>query len=220
VWKRFKDGKQTSETTYVRGKPHGRQIEFGSDGTPTMIGHWDLGVRHGAFEYWRGATLLGKAVMDHDTGEWIAFRDGKLVEKGRLVNGKREGAWEIHEGDTIRTGTYVADRPHGRWSVLSQDRKTKHSEGDYKDGKRHGAWTLWRTADGKQIVGRGTYAADERDGTWQIIVDDQLVQTLVLRAGKLVTVDGQPAGDPLQRGYKRSDFPELIVPRDPDGLPD
>ena len=216
VWKFYAEAKLVQEVTYAADKKHGKEVFYGDDGKPTSIAHWDHGKRHGVFEYWHAGKLLAKTTMEQDTGDWIEYRDDRLMQKGRLVNGVRTGPWELDQNGQFDVGPFVAGKRNGAWTIYADDRKTKQAEGTFKNDKKHGAWTVWRTTDdGTKIEGKGGYADDKLDGTWKIIVDSELAQTLGFRKGALVTVDGRRATKQWQNGYARShQFPEVIEESD------
>jgi antitoxin component YwqK of YwqJK toxin-antitoxin module len=216
LWKSYREGKLREETTYVAGNRHGKEIIYGDDDKPMAIAHWDHGKRHGVFEYWHAGKLLATTTMEHDTGDWVEYRVDRLIAKGRLVKDVREGPWELDGHGEFLVGTFVAGKRNGRWTIYEDDRKTKTAEGEMKDDKRRGAWTLWRKQhDDKEVVGKGTYDDDKLDGAWQIFVDGELVQRLGFKKGILATVDGKRASKKYLNGYAmRPDFPAVIEESD------
>lgn len=238
-WREYLDGQLFSDATYDAGTLHGERVTYGLGGR-TSVGHYDHGARHGVFTYWFDGKQLATTTMDHDTGDWIAYEGSVLVERGRLVNNAREGAWAFLDSSDnparwaeggyvagkrvgpwvfsmgatrLESGSYAADQRTGEWTIWNDGKPA--ARGPYVAGQRHGAWTYWRE-DGT-VKAQGEFAAGKQAKTWQLF-DAAGVQTLTFRAGQLLTVDGKKATKRWVAGAVMVDWergPERIVEGDP-----
>jgi antitoxin component YwqK of YwqJK toxin-antitoxin module len=225
-WTTYRDGKKRAETSHDHGVLHGEQLTYDERGLRTSVGHWDRGKRHGEFAYWKDGQPLASTAMDHDSGDWIRYRDGALVERGRLAAGVREGAW-VFEDESAREwleGAYAAGKRDGAWvHYRGDDHRARVAEGGYRADVRQGPWTLYSREVDEPVVATGSYAGGKLDGAWTLRDpgEDEVVQVLDFRKGKLVKVDGERAGEPFQRGYRAStwpDHPQRVEAREPDGF--
>ena len=186
------------EGSYANGKRVGQWVYSELPGTEgkwdRLVGAFVDGQRHGEWVY-----------TDYEKV------DGRFVETRRevgpvLQDFERHGDWDLIQrsfGTAIiewshRNGTYVEDQRQGRWVELSstalRDRydalneeaayKRDRAEGDYRDGRRHGDWTIvaeevevWgdvlaETAATRSIRREGAYAEGQRHGVWKVTMSD------------------------------------------------
>lgn len=151
------------EGGYRDGKQHGVWIEWVKDGfSPQpylMESTYRDGVRNGPYR---------------------EFRDGRVLERGAMVNGKLDGAIQYFRDDgTRRTEiSYAEGRLHGWWREYSPmglvDKEKEYRDnklwtgdydlggerGRYEDGVKVGPWVS-RTE-------RGTYVAGRKHGAFQL----------------------------------------------------
>ena len=84
-------------------------------------------------------------------GKYIEYyRNGREFCRGEYRDGRRHGKWtfrRLADGSLGKQGTYVDDKPNGKWLVLRPDGSTMREE-TYKDGVSHGMWVTF-SADGK-----------------------------------------------------------------------
>jgi antitoxin component YwqK of YwqJK toxin-antitoxin module len=160
-WRR--DGSLLVAGRYVDGKPHGRWTEqFGSHGT------YDHGRRVGQWKLFRsggGAPAIHNYVNGELHGRFTEVSvDGTLELEGHYVRGKRHGRWTFHRWTTTAVvaasarGAYKHGKQTGRWQWIL-DGKLR-LDGSYRDGKRHGVWTMWSPAGAPEA--RGIYQHGKR----------------------------------------------------------
>ena len=96
---------------------------------------------------------------------------GRYVGEGELREGKKDGRWTDKRPDRIfETGTYVAGKRHGRWSLgFAGGGMSETDEGPYVDDKKHGDWVERFAEPGLlEIVSAGPYVDDKKHGSWTI----------------------------------------------------
>lgn len=110
VWKEYyKDETLKSSTTFVNGIKVGWAEEYSTNGSPTKKGNYkkaraDSYKPTGTWNYWTynsNGELKTKETIDEDTGFNIGdyesyYENGDLLEKGKYVNGKRDGEWYFY----------------------------------------------------------------------------------------------------------------------------
>jgi len=176
---------------YRNGKKEGRHAS--SDGYGfRSVAHYRRGVRHGEFSYWNKGKLIAKTTLNNNSGMWIKYRAGTLIEKGRLVRGRKVGLWRV--GDD--TGKYRNGVRHGTW-------REKYDTGNYRNGVRHGAWVY--RSDKTTVRARGSYRFGRAHGKWLIKGDSNPRddQELVFRNGRLTKIDGERASKADRTLYRR-----------------
>lgn len=80
------------------------------------------------------------------------YPNGKLLSKGNLVNGKKEGKWEFYfdNGNYWGNCEFVNDKPHGYCEYNYITGKT-YVKGYYLEGNYNGDWEFF-DEDGKLIL--------------------------------------------------------------------
>lgn len=63
-----------------------------------------------------------KSKIDKKTEQVFVYENGNLVEKGLLVNGKREGVWQSFDdmGRLITEASFAEGKKNGVWLIYNQ----------------------------------------------------------------------------------------------------
>ncbi len=71
--------------------------------------------------------------------------NGNLASDGIYVNGKANGymKWYHENGNLAGEGGMINDKRDGLWKVYESEFETLSTEGYFKDGIKHGTWTLF-----------------------------------------------------------------------------
>jgi antitoxin component YwqK of YwqJK toxin-antitoxin module len=142
VWRSFcPDGRPELEGAFLSGVPDGELRVWRCDGTPVRTGRFVAGQPDGTF------TLLAA----NGQVETATFRAGVLdgwyataEATGRVVDGRRDGAWTRQEGERKVTETLVRGLLHGVRRTYRGDRLV--GEEPYRCGRLDGL--AWSESDG------------------------------------------------------------------------
>jgi len=133
--------------------------------------------------------------------KFFTKESGRLKSKGNMKNKLRSGLWTFYfpDGKTvILTEEYKEGVLHGEQKIyynsgvltkhshykngkLEGNRKVYSKEGNvienltFKEGKMHGPAIIY-DANG-DIFAKGNYTEDKRTGTWEFMIDGQMVKT-------------------------------------------
>ncbi|GAB3676771.1 toxin-antitoxin system YwqK family antitoxin [Salinisphaera aquimarina] len=140
------NGKPLRALTWVHGKRQGPFIEFAYNGQQS-IGTYVDGRRDGVFRVIRDDQLIESTHYDHGTkdGEHILYADdGEVLDKGRYVDGAKQGAWVESTGYVKRwQGTYDNGERVGTWRAINKWGYPAE-EGEYDhNGQRTGLWAVF-----------------------------------------------------------------------------
>ncbi len=203
-----------SSGAYHQGKLHGVWTDYHDIGGKRRLHAYDRGVPNGAFEFWdEDDKSLARFEMKQGNGNWVVYdQRGLVMEKGKLTDNKKQGAWLERKGydKEKETGSYKDDNRVGQWSRnYRKDKKDgkKMWQGHYKRGKKTGEWSYW--SDEGTLTAKGTYKDGLPHGKW--VIDDTNVK---LRSGRLIRVEGSRPGPDMLRGYRyyRESFPMNFEP--------
>jgi antitoxin component YwqK of YwqJK toxin-antitoxin module len=208
-WQRNHPGGAVAERgAYAAGKKTGRWVQSSQAGR--VLGEYELaagtgierrwhdggalysevalagGVRHGPTKvYEPGGTLIesaryGKGVLD---GPHAVGVKGTLRIEEKLAAGVRTGPRTIWQGGIpLAEESYDRrGRLHGPYT-LWRSRKIARVRGEYRNGKRTGAW-IWRDRENRKER-EGSYAGGKRTGTWLEWWGDKLVSSGAYTDGK------------------------------------
>ncbi|MBK9029978.1 MAG: hypothetical protein IPL61_01345 [Myxococcales bacterium] len=168
------DGAVATETTLVRGQPHGpyralaprgQVIESGQHRDGARVGAWQRRDRHGALtdedhflagaldgvsRRWRAGALVREAtyVAGRRAGPYReAFADGTPALAGAYVDDRKDGAWTTYrrDGSVALVATFRAGLLDGPWQELAPD-GTVRVRGQHQGGHRVGEWTTHTSA--------------------------------------------------------------------------
>ncbi len=125
---------------------------------------------------------------------------GRLVAKGEMSAGERNGTWTLGEddGETKITVTYTNGMKNGPYEKTDRFNSLKE-KGAYKDDKKDGAW---EEVDYSGIVGKGSYSSDKKIGSWGYYHPS-------VTTHPVLTVEYAPAG--VERSRKQYDEQKNLV---------
>jgi len=115
--------------------------------------------------------LTGTVLWGCEPSEVVesTYEDGspKVIKYYDKIDGKKQVVKEtiLYENSRKKMeGTYLNERRNGNWRAWYNDGKL-WSEGEYKDGKRHGPGTVYHPNGRKYI--ESFYTEDEKTGKWR-----------------------------------------------------
>jgi len=196
----FLNGNIESKGQFVNNETAGVWEFYYETGKLKMRGLLKQNSNFGLWEYFYESGLKsmeGNINNKKREGTWKTYYEsGELKEQGEYVNDKRSGLWityfedgikrgEIeyldangryteyyHSGKVYAEGPKSGARNVGHWRFYDED-GILQSEGDYENGKKHGAWVNYYPS-GK-ISSSGRYEQDSAAGPWKYFFEDGTV---------------------------------------------
>ena len=165
--------KPASRQAIVHGVMSGIYQELTPLGKTVVQGRYRADQRHGTWKY---STVSGAPLREHTyelgrlDGVVRKYIDGKVSMETTYADGKVVGAYaEYRDGKPAITGQYDADRKHGTWTTYNAEGVVVLTatydggvlqgpwrqlvdgtilEGEMRDGRRSGTWTVTDRAGG------------------------------------------------------------------------
>lgn len=173
----WKDGVPDEKGNYLKDKKIGDWIKYDYNrktdesflrykGTYASggkkIGRWEE-YRYLSGQLKKLETFNDQGVLNGPYEEYD-FSD-RLVAKGEMLMGKRNGTWELREndGEYKVTVTYIDDIKNGPYEKKTQQ-NSLIEKGNYKNDLKEG---YWEEVDNAGIKGKGKYILDKRIGQWE-----------------------------------------------------
>jgi antitoxin component YwqK of YwqJK toxin-antitoxin module len=206
----FLNGRIESRGEFSNNETSGVWEFYYETGKLKMRGILFKGENYGMWEYFfeGGQKNMEGIINKRDReGEWKwYYENGHLKEVGSYVKNQRDGYWKTYFEDGVLKGEIDYDADHGRyieyyhtgkvraegpksgshnvgfWRYFDED-GTLHSDGEFTDGKKSGAWTTYYPS-GKP-ASRGAIINDKPTGLWECWHENGTI------AGKGVYQNGQ-----------------------------
>jgi uncharacterized protein len=198
----FLNGKVESKGQFTNNETSGVWEFYYETGTLKMRGILFKGSNYGMWEYFfeNGVkSMEGIIYGKNREGEWKTYYENAQVkEVGEYKDNKRTGVWKYyfedgvlkgsieyeedfgkyvehyHSGKIYAEGPKTGIRNTGHWRYYNED-STLESEGDYKNGKKHGDWVTYFPS-GK-ISSQGKFENDEHAGVWVYFFEDGTISS-------------------------------------------
>ena len=149
------NGKIESEVNYKNGLQDGPEIRYDSEGNIRSQSNYTEGKASGkeiknissnTGDYVQTANYNKEGKYDGEYSE--IFTNGKVKQKGRYVNGKKEGTWEYgkKDGQKIRTEEYANDEKIKETIYYTDN--TVEVVRELKNGKKNGWERKYNFGDG------------------------------------------------------------------------
>jgi len=133
------------------GIRHGLWLMLNRIDEPIMIGHYDMGLKHGEWKQWyddgkkRRKELEANFIQNKYDGqyrEW--YENGKKSIYGTYVNGLEHGKYQewYENGKKALKTKYINGIPDGKFIEWHENGK-KRLVIVFKDGEKNGSWTQW-----------------------------------------------------------------------------
>lgn len=144
----YQDGKVAHEKGYKDGEGDGPERKYDEEGNLTLEMTFKDGKQEGkSFQAIRSANATDYRITEYfkngkKEGDYLEeYKDGTVKAKGKHIDGKKEGLWELFKADGARKGdaeTYKNGVVIKRVSYFT-DGKVKMEREYNEQGKQHGA---------------------------------------------------------------------------------
>ncbi len=170
-WKEFhKNGSLRSKGEYLNGSKHGNWLYFFENGKEEQKGKYAKGGKyHGEWIwFYENGNIKRKETYKNgvENGVVIEYNDtNEIMLQGEFIDGEREGAWMLIQGDYKEEGQYIGNERDGEWKHYYVSNGELSYKGNYSDGIPTGKHT-WYHPTGKKML-EGSYEAGQREGEWK-----------------------------------------------------
>lgn len=165
----YPKGGKRAEGKYVDGRKEGEWTYYYRDGDVEQVGSYAAGDQMGTWKwYYPNGDLHRKESyrMDEEDGKSVEYnREGKVINEGEYIDGKKNGEWTYEVGDHIEKGEYIDGNRDGVWKHYYKKNEQLKFEGEYLDGTPKGEHVYYYP-NGKKML-EGSYEMGERHGTWK-----------------------------------------------------
>lgn len=168
-WKYFdSDGRIDSTRRFENGHLNGKYFVYNDEEKRIVKGSYLNGKKHKKWEwisedgetYFIRTFNLGK--LDGESKDY--YPNGSLKRSAEYVNNRLHGSYDefSESGQPVIKGIYDHSIPNGEWTWWTDGDKSRLIT--YKNGVKHGHFSIWHPEGKQQIV--GSYQKDMKDGTF------------------------------------------------------
>jgi antitoxin component YwqK of YwqJK toxin-antitoxin module len=196
-WKEYHfNGALKGEGDYLNGKRIGPWVFFHTNGKLEQKGKYDTkGQAQGEWKWYYEDTKLLREETYIDgqvNGTLTEYADdslSKIITKGELVDGLKEGPWFFEMTDYREQGTYKGDKREGPWKHIYTATGKSRFEGNFTDGQPDGKHIFYY--ENGKIREEGKYIFGRKEGDWKYYDEDgMLILTITYKDDMEVKFDG------------------------------
>jgi antitoxin component YwqK of YwqJK toxin-antitoxin module len=198
-WKEYHpNGALKAQGEYLNGKKIGPWTFFHPNGQIEQKGKYDTkGQPQGDWKWYYedGKLLREETYIDGlVNGTLIEYSDDsiqKVITKGDLVDGLKEGPWFFEMSDYREDGTYKGDKREGKWKHIYTTNGKTRFEGNYTDGQPDGKHVYYFESGSVRMEGK--YIFGRREGDWKYYDEETsiLMLTITYKDDVEIKFDGQ-----------------------------
>jgi antitoxin component YwqK of YwqJK toxin-antitoxin module len=197
-WKEYHaNGALKAEGEYLNGKKVGQWLFYHPNGKTEQKGKYDnKGQPQGEWKwYYEDGRLLREEIYIDGlaNGAMTEYADdstSKVITKGELVEGLKEGVWFFEMTDYREDGSYKGDKREGLWKHIYTTNQKTRFEGNYTDGQPDGKHIYYY--ENGNIREEGKYIFGRREGDWKYFDEEGLlILTITYKDDVEIKFDGQ-----------------------------